>query len=747
MGSSNRTGEFVPPIFLPAESHFFARRTPFFPYRTPFLACGRRFLGQILQLIVLQPFLRLDRPCLGLHNPFIMKISTSLSSAVLLTLVLLLLVSCAGPKADGHRVLILGLDGMDPQTIDLLMSEGKLPNFAKLRQEGAYGKLRSQKPLLSPIIWTTIATGKGPEEHGIGHFVAVSETGEQLPATSSMRQVQALWNIASQEDRSVATVGWWATWPPESVNGQVVSDHTGYHFLFAEGFGDGEGGAHPEDVGGAKTHPPELLQRIEPMLRRPEDLSFDELTPYVNVTQEEFDRPFDFDNDLAHFKWALATAQSYRDIGLELWRTEQPDLGLMYIEGTDSTSHLFGHLFRAEGLGGDMAQQQEQFGGTVEAIYEFADRLLGDVVAALDDNTTLLVVSDHGFMLGELHDDPSRTRDLRRVSEKFHRIDGILYMYGRGVRAGARVDQASILDITPTALALLGLPPAQDMPGRVLDEAFRDPLSTTPSLARVATYEPEGGRQGGDGQSAAAISEAQLAHLRSLGYLGGNEGAAEPTTSSPQGDRNMAAIHFEAGRYRDAAKMYQQLVDSEPDDAALRSSFAGVLGALERYDLALEQLDRAIDLEPLSVEAFHNRAVIKERLGSPQDAVGDYVTALRYNPQYEPSRRALYRLTGQTDVRAPRSEAEAQASQLVQQASQAARKTNYEEALRLLDAAEQAAPGYVLVYQYRSNVAYLMGDLPLGIAALEKALEIEPDNALFERNLERLKNQAASGGS
>ena len=683
-----------------------------------------------------QPSIRicLDRSTFALHNSPIMNSK----SLFLLALAVVWLAACSSPSAESHRVLVLGLDGMDPQTLDLLMSEGKMPNFAKLRQEGAYGRLRSQKPLLSPIIWTTIATGKGPSEHGIGHFVAVSESGEELPATSSMRKVKALWNIVSAADKKVATVGWWATWPPETVNGQVVSDHAGYHFLFAEGFGAGAGGDHPADVGGDKTYPPELMQRIEPLMRRPQDLTYEELEPYVNVPREELDRDFDFADDFSHFRWALATAQSYRDIGLELWRSERPDLAMLYIEGTDSTSHLFGHLFRTEGLGGELAQQQERFGGTVEAIYEFADRLLGEVLAELDDETTLVVLSDHGFQLGELHDDPSQTRDLRRVSEKFHRLDGILYLYGRGIQPRARFDQASILDITPTVLALLGLPPAEDMPGRVLDEA----LSDVPQLEPVATYEGGGGSRGDDSGPAAAISEAQLAHLRSLGYLGGEEGdASHGSTSSPQGDRNLAAIQFEAGNYREAAKHYQEMVAANPDDAALRASFAGALGALEKYDLALAELDRAIELEPLNVEAYHNRAVIRERNGDPQNAIADYTTALRYNPSYEPSQRALYRLTGRHDVRSPTNEAEARASALVQQASEAARKTNYPEALRLLDEAEQAAPGFVLVYQYRSNVAYLLGDLPLGIQALEQALEIEPDNALFQRNLAQLRGQ------
>jgi predicted AlkP superfamily phosphohydrolase/phosphomutase len=131
---------------------------------------------------------------------------------------------------DSSRVIILGLDGLDPQTIDQLMSEGQLPNFARLRQQGAYGRLKAEPPLLSPVLWTTMATGKTPDQHGIGHFVAIDPaSGAGLPVTSAMRKVEAVWNIASRAGRRPATVGWWATWPPEPIDGWVVSDHTCYH--------------------------------------------------------------------------------------------------------------------------------------------------------------------------------------------------------------------------------------------------------------------------------------------------------------------------------------------------------------------------------------------------------------------------------------------------------------------------------------------------------------------------------------
>jgi len=644
----------------------------------------------------------------------------TIRSVLLVVTVSWLLVSCGGSSPAG-KVIVLGIDGLDPLAIDLLMSEGKLPNFARLRQDGAYGRLISQKPMLSPILWTTIATGKTPGEHGIGHFVAVSpQTGEKLPVTSDLRQVEALWNIAAEAGRRPAVVGWWATWPPEPLDGIIVSDHTAYHFLFAEGF---TGAAAEEQT----THPPELAAEIAPLLRRPTDLTYDEVAGFVDVSPEEFSRPFDLSDDLGHFKWALATAKSYRDVGLELWKREQPDLEMVYIEGVDSTSHLFGHLFRVTGLAGELADQQSKFGRTVEEMYRFADELVGQYLDVMDDDTTLVVASDHGFRLGELHDDPSRVRDLRRVSERFHRIEGILYLYGRGVKRHSRIDKPVLVDVTPTILTLLGLPAAEDMPGRVLTEALEMPLQ----LDRIATYETGRRRPQGGVMRNPEVDQAVVERLEALGYLGG--------TQSPEGERNLAAIAFEEGRYDDALEIYKRLIEAEPEEPGLRTSLAGALGAVGDYEQALEQLELAIELDPLNVEAYHNRAVIHERQGRADLAIADYNTVLRYTPDYEPSRAALVRLTGSASVNAPTTEAEQQAGFLAEKASQAARRGDYDTAVTLLDHAETMAPEYSLVFQYRSNVAYLMGDREAAIAALERALELEPDNALFRENLKRLR--------
>ena len=60
-----------------------------------------------------------------------------------------------------------------------------------------------------------------------------------------------------------------------------------------------------------------------------------------------------------------------------------------------------------------MADQQQKFGRVIEQMYLYADRLIGDYIEVMDNNTVLVVCSDHGFKLGELHEDPSKTRDMR----------------------------------------------------------------------------------------------------------------------------------------------------------------------------------------------------------------------------------------------------------------------------------------------------------------------------------------------
>src|SRR5207249_5014379 len=70
----------------------------------------------------------------------------------------------------GSRVVLVGIDGADWDVIDGLVARGRVPNLARLKREGAWARLRSSVPMLSPLLWTTVATGKTPDRHGINDF-------------------------------------------------------------------------------------------------------------------------------------------------------------------------------------------------------------------------------------------------------------------------------------------------------------------------------------------------------------------------------------------------------------------------------------------------------------------------------------------------------------------------------------------------------------------------------------------------
>jgi tetratricopeptide (TPR) repeat protein len=313
--------------------------------------------------------------------------------------------------------------------------------------------------------------------------------------------------------------------------------------------------------------------------------------------------------------------------------------------------------------------------------------------------------------------------DMRRVRANQHLLDGYVGLLGRGVIPGARPDDATILDIAPTLLALAGLPAAGDMPGRVLDEVLEIPVP-----ARVESYSPEP-RSGAPARADAEVNEQILERLKSLGYL---------DTTAPRGDRVLAGILFQEGKLEESLAAYRRLLAETPDDGALHSSIAGVLGRLGRYDEADSHLARALEITPLNASAWHNRGVIRERRGDPAEAVEMYRTAIRYRPDYQPAREALVRLTGSADLPVPVDPRARQADALAQQASVLARGGDYAAAMEMLDEAIALAPDYGLLYQYRANVAYLMGDPESARQALQRGLELEPDNALFRENLKRL---------
>ena len=296
----------------------------------------------------------------------------------------------------------------------------------------------------------------------------------------------------------MAVVGWWATWPAETVNGAIVSDHTCYHFLFPQGLtGD-------KNTRGL-TYPPELLEKIAPLVRRPAT-SRRRRRAVLQVTPKSSPARSTSTTTSAtssgRSRRPTATGRSASSCG---GGASRPADGLHRGRRIPS-SHLFGHLFRAGTLG-RAGRAAGELGEAVEAMYLLrrpgAGRLSSRSWAATRRWSCCPTTASAGRAAGRSEQDPRHAAGERALPP----AEGILYLYGRGGQArAARRNRPSSTSPRPL-LALAGLAPARDMPGRVLTEAFDSRFTGPASRPTRPGSQPHGelaGRGGRPGDPGAA---------------------------------------------------------------------------------------------------------------------------------------------------------------------------------------------------------------------------------------------------
>ncbi len=172
-----------------------------------------------------------------------------------------------------RRVLLLGWDAADWRFARPLMEAGKMPALSKLVSGGSSGNLATLRPILSPMLWNSIATGKRPAKHGVHGFCEVKPDGSGVrPVQSGSRTCKALWNIASQEGLRSNVVGWYASHPAEPVRGAVVTNQ----------FQAATGKVHePWPVPPRSVHPPELVETLAELRVHPGEIDRGALVPFL----------------------------------------------------------------------------------------------------------------------------------------------------------------------------------------------------------------------------------------------------------------------------------------------------------------------------------------------------------------------------------------------------------------------------------------------------------------------------------
>jgi tetratricopeptide (TPR) repeat protein len=545
----------------------------------------------------------------------------------------------SGPPAgdSARRIALFGIDAADWREIDALTARGRLPAFTRLERVSARGVLQAGAPLLSPIIWTTIATGRAPEDHGVLDFMVDLPGGGQAPVGGGARLTKAMWEIWSDAGRRVLVTGWWATWPADEVTGIVASDR-----LLAPQLNDASRPAT------GLVHPEALFKAISGMVVAPGDVTDEEIRRMTSASPANLARAAAdgrsssaamYANRFAHFRSAVADARTVRILSTALVRNAQPDLWAAYYEIVDTASHLFVR----DGAAGARA---------IAAAYEEVDQALAETARVLDPDTLLIVVSDHGFQPADagIAEDPA---DLASGATAWHRPYGIIAVSTAGALAGTRsppeigrIGTVSPLDVLPTMLARAGLPVAADMPGRLVPA-----LAPSSPPARIASY---GGhrlpRVVTSLSPAAAAAERE--RLRSLGYVSG----AEATTSLAR--VNLGEILARKGDVRGAIRELEPVVRQDPlNERAVMWLARGYVSA-GRRDEAVAVYDQLIRgtgatlrrLDPLVVLAATDLDVEAGRVAAASERLARIPSAIRNAPEVLVARGAVAQAKGQAAV-------------------------------------------------------------------------------------------------
>jgi hypothetical protein len=270
--------------------------------------------------------------------------------------------SPSGPVAA--KVVVLGVDGATFDKIDNL----DLPNFARLRKDGTRATLTSMEPMFSPLLWTTMASGRPPGEHGIRGF----------HVQSTDCKVARFWDIAEDQGYRIGLYKWLVDYPPREVEGFWVPSWL---------------------APAAETWPPSLsyVKELELSHRlRRKQVESHRSTPELVVglvgdgvrlstlvraaewsLEERFLHPAP---ERANVAMQLLRGRVDRDVFIAQLHARAPTLATFTYYATDGLAHLYW-----------------DHPASVEAAYHQADEILGDIRGQLGPDARLIVVSDHGF--------------------------------------------------------------------------------------------------------------------------------------------------------------------------------------------------------------------------------------------------------------------------------------------------------------------------------------------------------------
>lgn len=514
------------------------------------------------------------------------------------------------------RVLLIGWDGADWKTMQPLIDKGHMPNLERLVEHGMMGNIASLTPMLSPILWTSIATGKYADRHGILGFAEPDPLSDGLrPVTSTSRRCKALWNILSERGFRSAVVNWFASHPSEPINGAVVSDRFGHPI----GPPEKDWPIPPQSV-----HPPELAEIVGLLRVHPATITPSQVAPFIPALAELDPQK---DPPLNELRVLLARCATVHAVATYLAEAKDWDFLGVYYDAIDRFAHAFME-YHPPKLPHVSERDFERYQHVMTGCYRFHDMMLGRLMELAGPDTTFLIVSDHGFHSDHLR--PSGSSQIHAGQPvAWHRPYGMLVLSGPGIKRDQRVYGASLLDVAPTILVMLGCPVARDMDGHALTQIFESDRVEPDSVDTFETP-PSAAPEGAAPEAAPAaddpwLRQQMLAQLSDLGYIDRN---ATVESVALDRARNLGQVYAATGRPALAIPQFESVLARKPDDKGSRIAIAWCRLQMGQVD----ECERLVN-DVLRDEAEAPLASLY--MGMIASRRGDLDAALRYLQQAE----------------------------------------------------------------------------------------------------------------
>jgi hypothetical protein len=404
-------------------------------------------------------------------------------------------------RTHGRKVFFFGIDGADWRVVEPLLAAGRMPHLARLIAAGASGPLATLPDANSAVIWASIATGTRPAVHGVLDFYRIELTGMRGPGVFPVHRTffkeaaAYLQRFGMAARRAVHRGSLEAVpiWEIVDGLGLTIGVVDGYYYSYPVGelanprswvIANGARARwRAAAAAGERLEPATLATYVRPRA------AWDVAVPYL---------------DRHGFRWKCAATPDLID------RFGQPRLLVLYSREPDVSQHLYWRWLEPERYPALGQAADARHAAAIPTVYEELDACLGRVLARLDAETVVVVASDHGHAPTILH---------QAYSQHRHGPPGVLVLAGSGIRSGARLTGAHVLDLHPTLLHLLGLPVPERVAGQVLAAALSPASLARTPVRHVSSYDGVASARPLPASASAERSARVLERLRALGYV------------------------------------------------------------------------------------------------------------------------------------------------------------------------------------------------------------------------------------